>query len=381
MSSKAYLSDLAEGLSRRTKLSREESNQFVHEFFDLIVEAFETDNLVKVRGLGTFKRLAVEERESVNVQTGERYVIPAHYKLSFTPDAVLRDEVNKPFADFETVEINDETPIEALMQVAQDEEGLTEETAGTVVEDDRDTAASTTDTAAALMEPDAALTESASVQPEEETETPVSEEPEPEESKELQQEEPDLQPLALRSAEESDTAVPPTRTGHGFWWPLVCSLLTLVIGYLVGSIYPLTRLTDYGQEVTKPGVSAAKDEAAKTEAAKKEAAKEEAAKEASKESAKDEAAKETTVKKEADEHAAELKAAETLPQVEDGEFLIVGEIGKDTMKVGKNLLKISKRHYGSDKYVPYICAMNHITNPDVVPLNKELVLPKLRRKE
>ena len=83
------------------------------EFFQLIEEALEKDKYVKVqKGLGAFKLIDVESRESVNVNTGERFEIQGHTKVSFTPEPALKDLINKPFSHFETVVLNDNTVLE-----------------------------------------------------------------------------------------------------------------------------------------------------------------------------------------------------------------------------------------------------------------------------
>lgn len=80
--------------------------------FELIEEALVTEKYVKVKGLGTFKLTEVESRESVNVNTGERIEIQGHTKISFTPDSGMKDLINKPFAHFETVILNENTKLE-----------------------------------------------------------------------------------------------------------------------------------------------------------------------------------------------------------------------------------------------------------------------------
>ena len=121
MTTRAKIEDLAEAVAKRTKVTPEEALNFVTEMFNLIAEALGKDKLVKVRGIGTFKLLMVDDRESVDVNTGRRIVISGHNKISFTPDPVLRDEVNKPFADFASVEVNDGVPVEALISVPAEE--------------------------------------------------------------------------------------------------------------------------------------------------------------------------------------------------------------------------------------------------------------------
>lgn len=88
-------------------LSDSEAEKFVSMLFETITQGLEADRQVKVKGLGTFKITNMSSRESVNVNTGERILIDSRDKISFTPDTVLRDRVNKPFAQFETFVLND----------------------------------------------------------------------------------------------------------------------------------------------------------------------------------------------------------------------------------------------------------------------------------
>jgi nucleoid DNA-binding protein/nucleoid-associated protein YgaU len=108
MNSKINLSQLADLFAQISGLSKTASEQFVKAFFDIISQGVLAEGLVKVKGLGTFKLLQMEDRESVNVNTGERFTIEGHQKISFTPDAELKERINKPFAVFETVEITAE---------------------------------------------------------------------------------------------------------------------------------------------------------------------------------------------------------------------------------------------------------------------------------
>lgn len=98
---------LSEMLMSKFNISEQESNNFIAEMFKLIEDALKTDKQVKVKGLGSFKLTTVNARESVDVNTGERIVIESREKISFTPDTSLSDLVNSPFAQFETVVLND----------------------------------------------------------------------------------------------------------------------------------------------------------------------------------------------------------------------------------------------------------------------------------
>ena len=121
MNTKINLQQLAKILAQKTNIAQKDAEVFLKEFFDSIVQNVSADKLVKIKGLGTFKLIEVLDRESVNVNTGERIVIPGHSKLSFTPEPTLKDLINKPFADFQTTIINEGTSIEEMERVPQEE--------------------------------------------------------------------------------------------------------------------------------------------------------------------------------------------------------------------------------------------------------------------
>ena len=104
-------------LAKQHNLSAADAAAFVDAFFDIISSELKNGNQVKIKGLGTFKVQAVKPRESVNVNTGERVLIEGHDKISFTPDTVMKELVNKPFSQFETVVINDGVDTEELERI------------------------------------------------------------------------------------------------------------------------------------------------------------------------------------------------------------------------------------------------------------------------
>lgn len=121
MNNKINLQQLAKILAQKTNVAQKDAEVFLKEFFDSIVQNVTSDKLVKIKGLGTFKLIEVLDRESVNVNTGERIVIPGHSKLSFIPEPTLKDLINKPFADFQTTVINEGTSIEEMERIPQEE--------------------------------------------------------------------------------------------------------------------------------------------------------------------------------------------------------------------------------------------------------------------
>lgn len=114
MEKKFQPQDLAALLAQQQGISSEEALNFVRAFFELTEEALVNDSLVKVTGFGTTKLVVVNERESVNIHTGERFQIGKHTKITFTPDNTLRDLVNSPFALLTTTTLYNETPEEEL---------------------------------------------------------------------------------------------------------------------------------------------------------------------------------------------------------------------------------------------------------------------------
>lgn len=105
--SKSNISRLAKSISSKRGLTQAEAERFVSKMFEVANEGLQEDKLLKMKWLGTFKVTAIKDRESVDVNTGERIVIEGRDKISFTPDNILKEIVNKPFAQFETVVVND----------------------------------------------------------------------------------------------------------------------------------------------------------------------------------------------------------------------------------------------------------------------------------
>lgn len=150
MSDKITIQDIIELLAEKHGMNKKDAEAFVKGIFDLIEEALASEKYVKVKGLGTFKLTEVESRESVNVNTGERFQIQGHNKISFTPDTTMKDLINKPFAHFETVILNENTQLEDTkieMEGEDDKEENTEEiissTPEILKEDDTNTITST----------------------------------------------------------------------------------------------------------------------------------------------------------------------------------------------------------------------------------------------
>lgn len=127
MNEKLNIQDLADLLAKRSGLTKKEAEAFIREFFALIEQGLEQDRYVKIKGWGTFRLISVNSRESINVNTGERFEIGGHTKVAFTPEQGLKDLINKPFAHFETVVLNEGVLLDDVPEVdASDEENASE---------------------------------------------------------------------------------------------------------------------------------------------------------------------------------------------------------------------------------------------------------------
>ena len=136
MDAKLNHSDLSALLAKEANISGAKAEQFTKAMFDLIIEGLEKDGIVKINGLGTFKVTEVASRSSVNVNTGEKFEIKGHRKLTFTPADALRENVNQPFAMFEPVEVDDSYTDNDEDVESIDEETAAESVAETVVEEE-----------------------------------------------------------------------------------------------------------------------------------------------------------------------------------------------------------------------------------------------------
>ncbi|MDH6311824.1 nucleoid DNA-binding protein [Parabacteroides sp. PFB2-10] len=190
MNNRLSISDLAGLLAEKTGRKKKETEEFLKEFVSLVSHGVFEDRIVKIKEIGTFKIIEVEDRESIHVNTGERFVIPGHFKLTFTPDKELKELVNAPFSFFESVEVEDES---------------------------------------ALIESEEKKEEEISQEPEvvEEVEITVSEEPEEPEPTVPEQIEPE--PIVAEPTQETDVTEPEKPRNKRFNWVLFITLIFLVL--------------------------------------------------------------------------------------------------------------------------------------------------------
>ena len=392
------------------------------EFFQLIEESLESDKYVKIKGLGTFKLIDVDSRESVNINTGERFEIQGHTKVSFTPEPTLKDLINKPFSHFETVVLNDETvledtPVEDNSEEEEKDENFVEPESSTVVveaqvvvqetaegnmEESIEEAVETTEESIESIEEVAEVieekTEKEVIQTVEETVEDIKEEPVSEETPSVYQAE-----SALPSEEEDlvptyevpEPPSPPVNKTDSSTMKFFIGIVVLVVLLCVGAVtfmyYPdlLDRMSTPSTEkvadekVEKPAVPVALTDSivrkdTTTVVAKKDTVAEVVTPkvvEEPKPVAKQETPA-TAPKKET------KKAAATPFEPDSVNYKIVGTKATHTIQEGETLTKVALRFYGTKALWPYIVKYNSdvIKNPDHVPYGTVIKIPELEKK-
>ena len=367
MDTKVYLSQLAKTLAEKKKLSQKDAEAFLKEFFDGIIRNVTSDKSVKIKGLGIFKLIEVLERESVDVSTGERIVIPGHTKLSFTPDASLKDMVNKPFADFQTVVINEGTSLEEMEQIPQS--SLEEEqTPQPLFEGE--TEADVLPETEPVIESEPEL----EPEPEPEVESELVNEPEPELQIEpapepVKAQEPESKTEPEPVAESKPESVPPASTKvraltTAEKWAMTLGVILLcVLSYFIGYYHVFDSLTTVPQkEEVKKATPAPKKTPAKASVVKKD-----------------------TISSAPIEEKVEENVPPQNPQKETSQplldaskkYQITGTRGTHIMKPGDYLTKIAVQEYGDKDFARYIILHNKFRDPDNVPVGMEIKLPEL----
>lgn len=119
MSGRALLQDLIVGVAKRANISEQEAETFVRMVFTIISDSLADEKIIKIRNLGTFKLVEIDDRESVDPNTGVLTRVKGYKKIVFTPDNALKDLINKPFAQFETVILNDNTDLSEMERGAE----------------------------------------------------------------------------------------------------------------------------------------------------------------------------------------------------------------------------------------------------------------------
>lgn len=354
MNQRLNISDLAELLAEYTGKDKKYTELFLRELISVVSDALLEEHIVKVKGLGTFKVIQVEERESIHVNTGERFLIPAHSRFTFTPDKDLKEQVNRPFASFEATELNEGVEFTATSdEVAQDDEPED-------IDEENETFDVTEEMEESLkQEPEAEQKNEQNSEPvaeneelkEEEKEIPqpeaVQSEPETEESEEPEQAE-QQEPVIIKTEQSKEQVVSVEKETDGqpkkSNWFLYFLLLVLFICFSGGFYYYYTNYV-YNKRAT----AVAKEQPVVNPAIPADSVVVEP---------------DSVVAEEPETIAAPVE----VPQKE----IIVEKIVPDS-----RLTLIALKHYGHKVFWVYIYEHNKaiIDNPNNIQIGTELIIP------
>ena len=383
------IQELSTVFFERFNMSKSDAQHFVTTFFKVIQEGLESDGLVKVNGLGTFKIVNVDDRESVNVNTSERVVIEGHQKISFLPDSLMKEMVNKPFSGFETVVINDGVAFEEISDLSadaedDDEEESEDECMDEVEEPEVENQETEADVSAAPL---LNFDEEESTEPETIVEPETVAEPAPQTTEEVA-EEPvvaeEEEPIAekLETEAEPDEEIEEERSRWPLWAAAcVACLLSFGIGYW------------FGLQKAQPKV----EEAIVAEKAEAKLEKDSIVKAAEKpadtiEVRMPEAKPAMAEVKQSEEKpaTAEVKQSEEKPdmdkyaamdvRIRTGAYRIVGTQTTVKVRPGMTIKKIARQQIG-EELACYIAAYNDMKENDSLTVGQEIKIPKLEWKK
>lgn len=393
--SKISIQDLASVLVERRHLSKKEASMFVNELFFLIQKSLDEDKIVKVKGLGTFKIIDVDDRESVDVNTGDRVLIEGHGKITFTPDTLMKELVNKPFSQFETVVLRDGVDFNGVEEINQPEEMTDPDEIG--------------DSSAPLVEfvddPQSETVEVPKPEPVEEPEPEIIEEPAPEIVEEPQPSEPEPsapEPVISDSSEEEDVASEETPEENvdqessdepetveeesafkKYYKWIGIALLTLAVGVLIGYLMG-NRSQNPSQTLHEPSAEAVENDTVKSltkdsDAIKMNTVVEEETMDDDKEDVEDDEVEQDDV--EAKEEEVPLDKWEAMDvRVKTGAYRILGTDTVVKAKAGDNLTRIGKRILGPGMEC-YLEVYNGLSSGAALTAGQEIKIPKLELKK
>lgn len=385
--SKISIQDLASVLVERRHLSKKEASMFVNELFFLIQKSLDEDKIVKVKGLGTFKIIDVDDRESVDVNTGDRVLIEGHGKITFTPDTLMKELVNKPFSQFETVVLRDGVDFTGVEEINQPEEMIEPDEIG--------------DSSAPLVE----FVDASQPAIVEEPKPEIVEEPEPEIVEEPQPSEPEPsapEPVISDSSEEEDVASEETPEENvdqessdepetveeesafkKYYKWIGIALLTLAVGVLIGYLMG-NRSQNPSQTLHDPSAEAVENDTVKSltkdsDAIKMNTVVEEETMDDDKEDIEDDEVEQDDV--EAKEEEVPLDKWEAMDvRVKTGAYRILGTDTVVKAKAGDNLTRIAKRILGPGMEC-YLEVYNGLSSGAALKAGQEIKIPKLELKK
>ena len=378
---KLTLNNIAKVLVEKNGLEPKEAMMFTTAMFDLIHDRLNEEGIVKVKGLGTFKMIRVEARESINVRTGERVLIDSHAKITFTPDAVMKELVNKPFSQFETVVLNDDVEFTDMKSEETTDETNNSEQSESLVD-----VVSEGGTPEPAPEPAPEPVAEPTPEPAPEPVAEVAPEPTPVVAPEPTREVPEpTVPSADEESEENTSAVQTcyeedeeeSHWHRNIGWAflvLVLMAASAVGGYLygVGQIPSQTAMADT--------VSAVKVNPVVTDTLVNDSLKADSVAVKTEEKHEDKAASEEQPQEKTSQNLHD-KYAEMDARVRTGAYKITGLDREVKVRAGDNLKRIARRELGSDDMVCYIEVFNKMNASAELKEGQTIKIPALKLKK
>lgn len=427
MNNKLSIQDLASAFAEKVDMDAKSANIFVKTVFEIVEEYIATDKIVKIKGFGTFKLISVSDRESVNVNTGERIIIAGHTKLSFTPDAALKDAVNRPFADFETTPLNDSTSIEDMERISTQEKQITCE--DFMSEDDNESAspiedachqdaevvetvqseeiieplhdkASTESSGQAgrntnqesLESPDAeaiddAVSDAGEIVVEKETDRLITAE-ETSVGTNVREsvvvshiEENSSYPMASEIMLSADSE---RKSSVSTWFYVLLTILLMALSYVAGHYQLLSNFTvahysdSYLDEIDVMESEEILQTPVLADSLLSDSISQDTVVTDTVVVSSELPVQNTTL---ADKESLE-EIAKYFPQVPGGEYWIVGDAGRvHYMEVGETLYRIARKELGSQKLVQYLIVFNDFEDPNIIHTGDPIRIPKIVKKD
>lgn len=372
MNRKLLLQEVADAFAQRANISKKKAEAFCRAFFDLIEEELTHESFVKIKGFGIFKVITVNERESININTGERIRIDSHAKLSFVPDSQLKDLINKPFADFQTITLQDRTTEEELTKAE--------------IKIEREISTSQS------LQQESTFNQKECYQKEIDNNSLSIE---PIGSTNHQKDNLSFREASNRSVKE-DTCLPDLNTGSNDlssgetipppptqtetssnqdfpsqsksrWLKRIAIfsifILQAIFCYYAGYyrwLCPYEKKTALPQSATGQEMAASQPQSSPQMQSKK--------------------TESSNHKQETIAEADTINYDKAYPQLPGGRFQIIGTLSTHELQKGENIYHLAKEVYGDKSYAIYIFTFNQLKNPDLVPIGTKLKLPKLRKR-
>ena len=419
MNRKLLLQEVADAFAQRANISKKKAEAFCRAFFDLIEEELTHESFVKIKGFGTFKVITVNERESININTGERIRIDSHAKLSFVPDSQLKDLINKPFADFQTITLQDRTTEEELTkaeikieQEVSTSQSLQQKSTFNQKECYQKEIDNNSDTIGPIgptnhQKENLSFREASNRPVKEDTCLPdlntgsndlssggkISPLP-------TQTEAPSNHLIAIDGSEDKKLEIDPSKKYHtkeevmedasqsvqtadeqdatssnqdlpsqskSRWFKSIALfsifILQAIFCYYAGYyrwFCTYEKNTALPQSATGQEMAASQPQSSPQMQSKK--------------------TESSNYKQEKIAEADTINYDKAYPQLPDGRFQIIGILSTHELQKGENIYHLAKEVYGDKSYAIYIFTFNQLKNPDLVPIGTKLKLPKLRKR-